>query len=524
MKHLGWTPLFFLLLTSRLAIPTSTASEKPATPLEASNYTALTSHAAMMEYLDRLDRKSNLVHIERIGSSVEGRPISALFFSKDKNFGSHRGSKPVVMIFCQQHGDEPSGKEAAIVIASRLVQSESCLLKKMDLILIPQVNPDGAERDRRRNANDRDLNRNHVIFSEPEAFAIHALFLDWMPEVTLDVHEYNAISERWVDAGFIKDADEMLGGVTNLNIDDRIIDFTRRIFIPETGAGIEADGYSFHRYIVGSPFDDGRLRFSTTSINDGRQSLGIYNTLSFILEGKRYGDTVNLIERRTRGQVSAILNFLRTVDRHAEDILALVGDARKRLANAAVNNDAVALQMDYFADSTRPALSFPVFDLKTWRHATREFDCFEPDVKVKLSVPLPEAYCIPSDNDKLIDLLKKHRMPFHRMSTDQETMVGTYTIHHVTPSVEEDYPSLMVDARLQIHKETLPAGQLILKLNHGAALLAALLLEPQSSVGFLSERGGRHLQIKEYLRPGLQYPIKRLPSLDGLMLEPVEHF
>jgi hypothetical protein len=478
----------------------------------------------MMDYLNGLDRKSNLVYIEQIGESVEGRPISALFFSTDENFGSQRGKKPVVLIFCQQHGDEPSGKEAAMVITRRLIQSESRLLKRIDLILVPQVNPDGSEQNRRRNANDRDLNRNHVILSEPEAFAVHTLFLEWMPEVTLDVHEYNAISERWVDAGYIKDADEMLGGVTNLNIDERIIDFTRRIFIPETGAGIESDGFSFHRYIVGNPFDDGRLRFSTTSINDGRQSLGIYNTLSFILEGKRYGDTLNLIERRTRGQVSSILNFLRTVDRHADDILALVRDARRRLAKASVENGSVALQMDYFPDSTRPVLSFPVFDLKTWRHTTRNFDCFEPDVRVKLSVPLPQAYCIPSDDDKLIALLNKHRVPFHKLTTDQETMVGTYTIHHVTPSVEEDYPSLMVDARLQLKKEVLPAGQLILKLDHTAAHLVPLLLEPQSSVGFLSERGGRHLQFKDYLIPGQCFPIKRLPSLNGLTLEPVEHY
>ncbi|MCW8926096.1 MAG: DUF2817 domain-containing protein, partial [Xanthomonadales bacterium] len=338
------------------------------TALEKSGWSELTSHEQMMAYLEPLADSSARVSMKSIGTSVTGRPIPALFFSDDPEFASRRDVKPLVMIFCQQHGNEPSSKEAAMILARRLLGEDAGLLKKLDLILVPQVNPDGAEAGQRRNANDMDLNRNHVMLSEPESYALHQLFLDWMPEVTLDVHEYNAVLPRWIEEGYIKDADEMLGGVTNLNVDPAIMNFTRDVFIPETGKGIETDGYRFHRYIVGEPFEEKVVRFSTTAINDGRQSLGIYNTLSFIIEGKRYGNLINEIEKRTSGQVSAMLNFLATVDAHANDILSIVRDARKHMTDQRLSY----IQMDYFPDPDEPTLNFPVFDLNSWTHTERE--------------------------------------------------------------------------------------------------------------------------------------------------------
>ena len=146
----------------------------------------------MMEYLQELAAESDILTISIIGQSVQGRDIPALYFSLDNDFGSRRDEKLVVLIYCQQHGNEPSGKEAALVVARDLVNEGRRLLDEIDLILVPMVNPDGADMNQRRNGNNMDLNRNHVILSEPESLALHSLFLKWMPEVTLDVHEFNA--------------------------------------------------------------------------------------------------------------------------------------------------------------------------------------------------------------------------------------------------------------------------------------------------------------------------------------------
>ena len=488
------------------------------TQLESSGFQELTSYQQMMDYLEPLAASSPRLKMDLIGTSVEGRSIPALFFSLDEEFASLRQSKPLVLIFCQHHGDEPSGKEAALIVARRLLHEDSALLQNLDLILVPQINPDGSEKGTRRNANDMDLNRNHVMLSEPEANAVHQLFLDWMPEVVLDVHEYNAVTDKWVEAGYLKDAEEMLGGVTNLNIDPEIIGFTRNTFIPETGAGIEKDGFRFHRYIVGSPFEGDVVRFSTTAINDGRQSTGIYNTLSFIFEGKRYGSLTGEIERRTQGQVSAILNFLSTTNRHAGRILEIVRRARE---NAAKQEQSF-IQMDYFADENRPTLNFPVFELANWTHTRRDLTNFKPEVKVKKSVRKPAAYSFDAKETKLVELLQRHRLTLLELSSDQQVEAETYHIKHVTHAMDEQKHTYIIDLEKTSAMETLKAGTVIVPVSGPASNLVPLLLEPESSWGIVSTRAAGKDRFAEYLQEGRPYPVKRMLSIDQLETEPLQ--
>ncbi|MFQ6113546.1 MAG: M14 family metallocarboxypeptidase, partial [bacterium] len=405
------------------------------TPLERDNYAKLSSHSEMMEYLKELDSQSDIVTLSSIGQSVQGRDIPALFFSLDKTFGSQRLTKLLALVYCQQHGNEPSGKEAALVVARNLVNNGKTVLKNLDLIIVPQVNPDGAEMGQRKNANDMDLNRNHVILSEPEIIALHSLFLKWKPEVTLDVHEYNAISKEWISNGYIKDAEEMLDGVTNLNIASSIIKFSREVFIPEVGNLIQQDGFRFHRYIVGSPFENKRIRHSTTAINDGRQSMGIYNTLSFILEGKRDGDLITNIERRTNGQISAITAFLNTVASHRTEIMNIVRSAREKLLQQSQpSNGYYHVQMDYFSDPAQESLTLPVFDLYKWDHVEKQLENYKPLVRVKKSIVRPHAYVFSQKEERLIDLLSKHEIKMSSLRADTEVEVEIYTILHVTPT------------------------------------------------------------------------------------------
>jgi len=498
--------LFSLLVSSQIQ-----ATELQ-TPLEESNWASLSRHDQVMTYLASLVDTSSSVKMKSIGTSVNGKLIPALYFSQDTDFASQRDKKPLVLIICQQHGDEPSSKEAALIVARRLLNEDAGLLRNLDLILVPQVNPDGSDAGTRRNANDIDLNRNHVILTEPESNAVHQLFLDWSPEITLDVHEYNAVTESWNEAGYLKDADEMLGGVTNLNIDPEIIDFTRNVFIPETGEGIEKDGFRFHRYIVGNPFPGGVVRFSTTAINDGRQSMGIYDTLSFIIEGKRYGNLTNEIERRTNGQVSAIINFLRTTERHAGDMLSIVRQARSGTADRGQS----FIQMEYFKDQDHPTLNFPVFDLNSWTHSNRDLENYKPLVKIKKSVSKPAAYFFPASETELVKLLKKHRIPIQALVSDQQAETETYQVKHVTDAIDEEKQTLLIDLEKTIQNETLPAGTIIVPVKGAASNLVPLLLEPESTWGIVSSHATGQHRFDEYLVEGRPYPVKRLPSIEYL--------
>ena len=491
------------------SIPSGAATDLK-TPLEKSNFTRLSTHAEMLAYLKNLDAKTKVMQIEIIGQSVENREIPALYFSLDKKFASHRTRKPVVLIYCQQHGNEPSSKEAALLLARTIVNNPSKYLANLDLILVPQVNADGGEKGLRRNANDMDLNRNHLILSEPEVIALHKLFLRWMPEVTLDMHEYNAVTKSWISRGLMKDAEEMLGGVTNINIAPEVINLTRNTIQPEVGQRIKDAGFRFARYIVGSPFNGNRVRFSTTAINDGRQSMGIYNTLSFIIEGKRYGDLVNNVGHRAKGQTVAMKAFLQVVGSHHEHVLNLVRKSREKLINPDQRVTDVVVQMDYFRDASWPKLKFPVFELNTWHHIQTEFENFYPVVKPVASIARPYAYIIPASENDLISLFKKHQIDFHILKITVEMAVTSYEIRHVTERIDEDKPVEYVSVKSVASRKIVPAGSFVILLNQKAANLIPLLLEPESTWAITKTRAGRKYRFKNYLQESSIYPILRI--------------
>jgi len=96
-----------------------------------------------------------------------------------------------VMLFAQQHCVEPSGKEALTMLLAMIANHElDTILSHLDLLIVPQMNPDGAELRQRRTADSIDLNRNHLILTSPEPKGLHDLFARWQPQVTMDIHEF----------------------------------------------------------------------------------------------------------------------------------------------------------------------------------------------------------------------------------------------------------------------------------------------------------------------------------------------
>jgi hypothetical protein len=481
------------------------------TPLETSDYSSLSSHQDMLSYLEKLAISSENLTLKIIGQSVEERDLPALFYSLEKKLTTQRSQKPLVLIFCQQHGDEPSGKEAALVLARDLLDNYQYLLESLDIILIPQLNSDGAEKGERRNANDMDLNRNHAILSEPESMALHNLFYEWMPEVTLDVHEYNAITELWVSNGFVKDAEEQLGKLSNLNVAKPILDYSGSIIVPAVAQKVRSAGFTFHEYVVGTPFENDRLRYSTTAINDGRQSLGIYNTFSFILEGKKYNDLLTNIQRRVAGQVTAMVAFLETIGENANLVLEITRQSREALLSEEnLGKSRAYIQMDYYPDSTNYAILFPVFNLETWKKEEKELKNYHANVRVRKSVRKPLAYVVPASEKELISVLSRHHIEMKEIKQSTSMDVETYQVLHVTSYIEEEVEVPYVDIEMHRSTKQIEKGSVIIPLNQAAGNLIPLLLEPQSTFNLCREVSGRKYRFANYLTEGTVYPVYRL--------------
>ena len=246
-----------------------------------------------------------------------------------------------------------------MLLANELVKPEnSYLFDRIDLILVPQVNPDGSEKNERRNSNGADLNRNHLIMTEPEVMAVHRLFDKYLFEVTMDVHEYYPYSEEWISKGYSKNTDVLIGLNTNPQIPSIIRDFQKREYMPFWTEYLKRCGISNGTYSPGGPGEDNYIRHSTFDINDGRQSYGIQNTFSFIQEGLNGKDSfVENLSHRAYSQSRGMLALLEFVYKNGKEMKRIVLEERKNLLSPPENEDG-ALQMEHVADGS--ILKLPV--------------------------------------------------------------------------------------------------------------------------------------------------------------------
>jgi hypothetical protein len=124
--------------------------------------------------------------LESVGRSVEGREIQLATLGR----GPRR-----VLLWSQMHGDEPSATPALVDLAHDLLAGDSperrLVLERLTLLLLPMLNPDGAERYARRNAQAVDLNRDALLLSTPEGQLLKRVRDKYEPELGFNLHDQN---------------------------------------------------------------------------------------------------------------------------------------------------------------------------------------------------------------------------------------------------------------------------------------------------------------------------------------------
>ena len=128
-----------------------------------------------------------LFHVEEVGRSVEGRPLQLL------RCGT--GPRPI-LLWSQMHGDEPSATTALLGLLEYLHRHAgqprvSRLLSALTLHVLPLLNPDGAERFQRRNAQGLDINRDALALQTPEGRTLKALRDRLQPVLGFNLHNQN---------------------------------------------------------------------------------------------------------------------------------------------------------------------------------------------------------------------------------------------------------------------------------------------------------------------------------------------
>ena len=133
-----------------------------------------------------LIKHSNNFKVEVIGQSVLKVDIHSI------EIGS--GNKKILM-WSQMHGNESTTTKAVFDLLNFLAEDNvaESILKDCTILIIPILNPDGANAYTRLNANEVDLNRDAQNLSQPESNVLRSLYNDFKPHYCFNLHGQRTI-------------------------------------------------------------------------------------------------------------------------------------------------------------------------------------------------------------------------------------------------------------------------------------------------------------------------------------------
>lgn len=439
--------------------PEIAASGLPLTEAEQNGFKAPSGYWGTVHFLERLESSSPRAQLFYYGKSELGRDLPALFLSRDRK-APWDPQKTTVLITAQVHGNEPAGKEAALILARELACGElQSRLDRLNLIVCPLLNPDGAEFNRRLVTLNLDPNRDYFKLETPEIRAlVEKIIAPYHPELTLDLHEtawrpdYDFMFENSVSSGWNRELRQWG--------EDKLLSPLR--------SRLEGEGWRLHRYLPADKDDEPAS--AGWNFQSARNYNGLSARVSLLLETVLPQNPQLGLKARTLLHLEAV-NFL--LDR-AYRLSGELKSAAERTGQAACRN-----------------VSSSPFTIE---EAGLQF---EP----------PRAYLLPPHLSKIAELLKIHGVRRQKTDREREFEVEADLVSEVEVSekLNQGHFTLRLETRRLTKKLLFPAGSWIIPLNQPLAAVIVLMLEPQSPDSLV-----RYGFLDAFLKKGKLLPVYRL--------------
>ncbi|MFC7371093.1 M14 family metallocarboxypeptidase [Fictibacillus iocasae] len=478
---------------------------------------AFTSQEEMMDVLKQIDRKNRYATLQILGQSAEGRDIPLLMFSKDASHkkGYAHKKKPLIWVQSQIHGNEPAAGESALVLAKMLAEGKlGPVLDKVDIAIIPRVNPDGSYYFKRTVANNNDANRDYMKAEYVEVQTVHKAVNAYQPDVVLDAHEYTVNSSQLKNVGekgALPSYDLLISSAKNLNIPAELRKTSDSLLLEKVNKTLDKAKLSHNDYYT-LDVEDGQLVATegSTETRIGRNALGLKNTLTYLIETRGINIGRADFERRVYAQVVAQASFIQNTAAHAEKVKSVVEKARKEVivkGSKANDNDKVVVTSENKRMLNR---TLEVVDLakaekvKTpiiWEDSTEAYPTLVRD--------RPTAYILPpgAGSDVAAKKLQILGVKVAKLSTAATLPVETYNVTSSTISTtpESGHYTNKVTTDVVKKKHAFPAGSYVLEMSQSNANFIALALEPESidsyvTFNFITAKKGEEIPVYRYMK------------------------
>ena len=165
------------------------------TQYETANDGTYTSDVNEYAYEAALDQASDRVRMVQIAETIEHRAVNLLIIGNPAPPATAAAisDRPAYAVNCNVHGNEPSGREACLIMARELAFTTDPhlldILSRITILLVPSINADGRAHNTRGNTTGQDLNRDYANITQNETKGFVAMLRDYTPEVLIDSHE-----------------------------------------------------------------------------------------------------------------------------------------------------------------------------------------------------------------------------------------------------------------------------------------------------------------------------------------------
>ena len=325
--------------STELRIPTA---QKILTACEKSDFERYCTHEEMMEYLVKINASSQEMLLSTFGKSVKGREFVYAVFSRPmvtNPFEAMTSGKPIVILDAGVHGDERTLRESNLILIRELAEQGTemnALLDDLVVIMIPCLNPDGTEHDKRRNANKNDINRDYIKLDEPETQSyVSNILQKWHPHIQIGGH--NGGSHPY-NICYLAPTNAASDPALSLICDEGIF--------PLIDKNMDAAGYKSFYYRRGNKE---RWQAGSPSPKIFRSYGGISNYISIVFESpRRQGGEENGI----KSGLVAYKSILEYCAENPEKVMGVVEKARKKTIEMGQKAQGqVPVQMKYIPEN-----------------------------------------------------------------------------------------------------------------------------------------------------------------------------
>ena len=437
------------------------------TGAERASWQRTTSHQELLDFLHEIQARTDRMRIAHVATTAEGRTMPLVILGAPPMVtpgAAWLSGKPMLYITGSVHGGERSGKEGALQLIRELtIGRHQDLLERVNVLIIPSLNPDGAEAGRRTNALGYDMNRDFIALETPEIRAAQQILLEWWPDVYVDAHNGGAYPYNLTYQATLHPA-----------ADSQLVAFARGPMFQAVKSHLGTQNMQMYWYSGPRRNQEtGEWSWHTTEpwIRKQHSYGGLQNVLTLLYEvpGR------HTLDVQAAAQREGYIGLLKFMAANAEQVRRTVVGARQR--TIAATGKPVALATEEVAYPQKE--QFYVMENNQPRLVTGENRTLYRATKVRTR---PWAYVFDARLNGWAEHLRRHGIVVERLTAPLSTSVERFSL---TKVAWEDRPyqnhmMATVELALSPAQMTFPEGTWLVRTAQNGGTLAMHLLEPDN--------------------------------------------